>query len=484
MLHIFGRYFFPDAIRGEYDTPEAHLDLIRALASPESSGIIFPRGFAKSTWERIDTLHDVVYGLEPLVVFYADTGENAAIHIDWVKSQLEDNAELRYVYGNLVPDRKGGKGGRKWNSRRIKTTNNVTVIGGIAGKGRGINIGGHRPTKVVVDDGETDDMVRSAMRRETYWRWLNEVIDPSLDKERGRMKVVGTIIHPKCAVRRYFEEKGGILRRAIEGGKSIWPEYWSLADLFRKRDGYMGADGKWRLGIGAKAFSQEYLNEPLGDGLTMFRLEWVDNNTWEPGDLPKLPLMDVVMALDPAAGESSLADDYGACVIGRDRSTGIRYVLWSGKYQGGIGSVTTDKEGNKVRTGAMLWFHDIYVAWNPTICGIEASMTVQAFWQLVRDSGEYRVRKLAPSMGVGGKNAAKVERAKLVEPLVEQGRVKFSPAQGTLYEQITCFPSAGVKDDVFDAFMHANSLLDAGDAKMIEAKPTVTGTSRIKSRNF
>ena len=111
-------------------------------------------------------------------------------------------------------------------------------------------------------------------------------------------------------------------------------------------------------------------------------------------------------------------------------------------------------------------------------------MTVQAFWQLVRDSGEYRVRKLAPSMGVGGKNAAKVERAKLVEPLVEQGRVKFSPAQGTLYEQITCFPSAGVKDDVFDAFMHANSLLDAGDAKMIEAKPTVTGTSRIKSRNF
>src|SRR5258708_5455499 len=56
-LHIFGRFFFPHIIRGEYETPAAHRDLIRELTSPNESAIIFPRGHAKSTWTKIDLIH-------------------------------------------------------------------------------------------------------------------------------------------------------------------------------------------------------------------------------------------------------------------------------------------------------------------------------------------------------------------------------------------------------------------------------------------
>lgn len=484
MLHVFGRYFFPNVIRGDEDeVPECHRDLIRELARPESSACVYPRGFAKSTWEKIDTLHDIVYALEPLIVFYGATSEDVGQSFEWVKGELETNRELVAVYGSLVPQ--VGKPGTKWTNKHIRAANGVNVMGRGAGKGRGFNVGGHRPTKVIIDDGETDEMVRSSVRREKYWRWITEVVEPGLDPERGRLKTIGTVIHPKCAVKRFQDERGGIFRRAIEDGESIWPGYWSLERLHRLRDGWTKPDGKRVLGIGTRAFSQELLNTPLAEGLAMFPARWLEDNTFEHAELPRAQELDVVMAVDPAAGEGSSADDYGACVIGRHRGTGKRYVLASSRYQGPIGSAVMDRDGNKVRTGARKWFHEIYVRWQPRVCGVEASMTVCAFWQMVRDSGEYRLQKLAPSAGVGRRNASKEERAKLVVPHVEGGMVLFDPAQADLYDQLTSFPSQGVKDDVADGFFHANSLLDAGSATIdVESQRSQTGTTGIRDRKF
>jgi hypothetical protein len=183
MLHVFGRYFFPNIIAGDYETPEAHIDLLREMSSPESSGLVYPRGFAKTTWEKVDTLHDIAYASEPVIVFYGATATDVELHFDAIKAELEDNVLLREVYGNLSPE--VGQKGTKWNSRWIRTINGVNVIGRGAGKGRGVNIRHKRPTKVVIDDGETDEMVRSTTRREKYWRWITEVIEPSLDKARG-----------------------------------------------------------------------------------------------------------------------------------------------------------------------------------------------------------------------------------------------------------------------------------------------------------
>jgi hypothetical protein len=467
MLHIFGRYFFPHIIKGDYDTPEAHMALIKELASPRTSAIIFPRGFAKTSWEKIDTLHDVVYALEPLIVFVGSTATDVDFHFSAIRSELENNSDLRAVYGDLTPDKQGDA---KWNSAHVRTRNGIDLIGRGYGKGRGVNIEGRRPSKIVIDDGETDEMVRSEVRREKCWRWLIEVIEPSLDKEKGRVKMIGTVISPRCAVKRFYEERGGMLRRAIEDGKSIWPEYWTLEDLFRKRDGFIDEDGKRVLGIGSRAFSQEYLNEPLGDGITMFKREHLDSNTYE--TVPPRPELRVVMATDPAAGEGSLADDYGTTVMALHKPTGIRYVLQSEKFHGSV-------------TAALAWWESIYRAWEPEIAGIEGSMTVQAFWQLIRDKGTYRVRKLLPSLGMGGRAAPKDERAKLLLPHVEGGRVKFHPKHHDLYDQMLAFPSPDVHDDVFDSFMYANSLLDDGSG-MIALRPTrtITGTSNIMSRKF
>lgn len=465
MRHVFGRFFFPHLIT-EDDLPPFHLQLIDMLSSPRSAAIIVPRGFAKTTWVRICLLHSIVYRKLPVAMLVGATQSDVTFHFDGLKHELEANEKLEAAYGSLVPQ--VGAPGTKWNSRHIRTTNGVNIVGRGAGKGRGVNIDGQRPWEIAVDDGETDEMVRSEQRREKYWRWITEVIEPSLDPDNGRLIKVGTILHPKAAVKRYYDERGGVLRKAIEGGRSIWPSRFPVAKLHRIRDGYVDETGKRILGIGRRAFQQEYMNSPVGDGLTMFPAALLEKYAWD--RLPLREEMDVYMAVDPAAGEGSVADDYGLAVVGRHKVTGKRYALESSLYHGGI-------------VGAQAWFHEAYERWQPTVAGIEAARTVQAFWQITQAKGKYRLRKLAPSMGIGGRAASKEERAKLLEPHVEAGMVLFDPSQRDLYDQMTAFPSADVKDDVFDAFMHANSLLDAGGATMTPTKHR-SGTSGIRSKKF
>ncbi len=495
MLHVFGRYFFPKWIEGTYATPEIHMELIRFFASPESGAALEPRGFSKTTWEKVDTLHDVVYERDPLQVFYGATQRDVDFVMDDIRGELEDNDALREVYGELVPPKDAPR--RKWNNKHIRTMRprrlpdgtwkvlpSFDLISRVAGKGRGLNVRSKRPKKVRIDDGETDQMVRSTDQRDKYWRWITQVVEPGLDPDGGVLKMLGTVLHPKAAVLRYYDERGGVKRSSIEDGRSVWPERFPTEKLYRIRDGYVREDGKRILGIGTMAFLQEYQNTPIGEGLTIFRQEWLDDNTYTKATLPPLSDLHVVMAVDPAAGKTSVADDYGYCVIGQHKVTGVRYVLASGKYHGGIG-VMKKVEGKWLFSGAFQWFHDIYVKWDPVEAGIEAMMTVQAFWQMLVGVGIYRVRKLLASMGIGGRTAPKEERAKLVSPHMEGGVVKFDPAQKDLYDQLVVFPAADVKDDVADAFFHANSMLDVGgDTMEPSTTKTLTGTSGIKTRKF
>lgn len=438
LLYIFGKYFFPDVIKGEI--PTCHVDLIAELSRRKTSAIIFPRGFAKSTWEKIDTLHDIVYGIEPVIIYISDTLENAGFHFESIKNHLENNAALRQVYGNLVPD--ATQTGAKWTNKHFETTNGVNVVARGAGKGRGVNIKDDRPTKIIVDDAETDEQVHSTARRKKYHNWLYNVIFPSLDKEKGFIKVIGTVIHPECEVLKFYKGHGGIFRRAIEGGESIWPSYWDLGSLERLRDGYTDEYGVFVEGIGTRAFSQEYMNEPINDETSIFKQDWLDRNTYgeEEGEehLPPRAELDIRMAVDPQAGESEMADFLGICVMGRSKVTGKRYVLHAEKFKGSI-----DKQVEKVDA--------IYTKWNPLLLGVEKVMNQTALFQLLRAKGKYRLRALSPA----GKD--KVERAKFVEPLVEQGVIKFSPYHIDLYNELIQFPG-GAHDDLVDAFVYCNSM--------------------------
>lgn len=453
MLHIFGRFFFPNIIKGEYEIPDAHLQLIEFMTAPEDGAGIFPRGFAKTTWEKIDTIHDIVYGLEPVILYISATLEDAQFHFESIKNELESNDWLIKCYGNLVPD--PSMPSTKWTNKHFQTTNEINLVARGAGKGRGVNIRNKRPTKIIVDDAESDEQVHSSQRREKYHRWLTEVIMPSRDKERGRIKVIGTVIHPECEVLKFYKAHGGIFRKAIENGESIWPNFWSLDDLIRVRDGYIDSDGKQHEGIGLLAFSQEYLNEPINADAVVFNRQAIERNTYD--ELPPLTWLEIRMAVDPNAGQSKMADFMGICVIGRDKRDNKRYVLEARKFKGKITSLDTSEETQESV------FDTIYNRWNPSLAGIECVRTMGiALYQLLLSKNKYRLTQISPE----GKD--KVARAQMVTPFIEQDIIKFSPTHVDLYNEMIVFPN-GEHDDVC-LTSHTLVLTRNGEIKIKDVK--------------
>lgn len=466
-LHIFGRFFFPHIIQGEEEPPEAHLELIEFMTSPEDGAGIFPRGFAKTTWEKIDCIHDIVYGLEPVILYISATLEDAQFHFDSIKNELESNEWLIYVYGSFVPPT--DQLGTKWTNKHFQTTNGVNVIARGAGKGRGVNIRNKRPTKIIVDDAESDEQVRSSARREKYHKWITEVIMPSRDKVRGRIKVIGTVIHPECEVLKFYEAHGGIFRRAIEDGQSIWPNFWTLGDLIRVRDGYTDSEGKQHEGIGVLAFSQEYLNEPINSDATVFDRKAIERNVYD--ELPRLEELEIRMAVDPNAGQSKMADFMGICVLGRHRTTFKRYVLESRKFKGKITSLDPNEETQEST------FDTVYTRWNPIVAGIEVVRTMGvALYQLLLSRNKYRLIKIDP------KGKDKVARAQMVAPFIEQNIILFSVTQVDLYNEMIVFPN-GEHDDIVDAFIHVNDMFGASSVKLDKKKRSGISTG-LRTKQF
>jgi len=322
-LHIYGRYFFPHIIKGTDEVPDSHRDLIAELNNPEDSAIIFPRGFAKTTWEKIDTLHDICYKLEPIILYISVTLRDAQFHFESIKSELENNVMLRAVYGNLVPPETDK--GRKWTNTHFETNNKINVVARGACKGRGVNIKNQRPTKIIGDDLEDDERVRNPEQREKLKRWINEVILPSKDKKRGQFKFIGTVLHKNAVILSFYQSHGGIFRQAIENNQSIWPNYWTLEDLDKVKNGYTKEDGTFVEGIGTRAFMQEYMNEPTDNELANMPFEWIDNNYYT--EIPKFHQPNKVITIDPQAGESALADEYAITCVAAERNDRHKYVL-------------------------------------------------------------------------------------------------------------------------------------------------------------
>ena len=447
--------------------PESHLGLIEFMTSPEDGAGIFPRGFAKTTWEKIDTIHDIVNAIEPVILYISATLEDAQFHFDSIKNELESNDWLRRVYGDLVPPMDVMS--TKWTNKHFQTMNGINVIARGAGKGRGVNIRNRRPTKIIVDDAESDEQVHSTQRREKYHRWLTEVIMPSRDKVRGRIKVIGTVIHPECEVLRFYKAHGGIFRKAIENGKSIWEDFWSLGDLMRVRDGYVDENGMQHEGIGLLAFSQEYLNEPINADATVFDRAAMERNVYDV--LPPLNWLDIRMAVDPNAGQSKMADFMGICVMGRDKRDGKRYVLEARKFKGKITSLTVGEETQESV------FDSIYTRWNPGLAGVECVRTMGiAIYQILLSRNKYRLTKLDPE------SKDKVARAQMVAPFIEQDMIKFSASHVDLYNEMLVFPN-GEHDDIVDAFVYANDMFGASSVKLGKKKRSSI-TAGLRTKQF
>lgn len=375
MLHIFGRYFFPHVIEGIVDPPECHLELIKEMTSRYTSAIIFPREHAKSTWEKIDCIHDIVYALEPVILYIGATATDAGYHFEAIKFELEYNELLRRIYGDLVPA--ADTLSRKWTNRHLETTNRVNVVSRSRSKGRGVNIKNRRPTKIIIDDAEDDDTVKNPVLRLKFHDWLYNVILPSLDSERGFVKMIGTALHDLAEVVQFYEKHGGIFRRAIEDGKPIWPARWPLEKLAAKRNE-----------IGTRAFLREYMNQSMPDEEAGIKREWIVKGHYI--TLPMENGFEGVIFIDPQSGESALADEYAITVLYSERGTPHRYVV---EQPAGRAS-----QFDQARELVRAWLRHKKII---RAVGIEKVLNQVATYQLIQDWKAFKINLNLPETKQG-----------------------------------------------------------------------------------
>ena len=437
-LHIFGRYFFPHVIRGQNDVPECHIDLTLEMARRENGAIIFPRGHAKSTWIKLDTIHDIVYELEPVIVYIGNTMNDAMLHFSAIKSELENNELLKGVYGDLVPPM--SEVGRKWTDKHFETTNGVNVVARGSTKGRGVNIKHQRPTKIICDDIEDDEQVKSVSRCLKLQHWMRNVILPSLDPERGFVKMIGTVLVKHSEVLKFYNQHGGVFRRSLEDGKAIWPAVWSREKLEAKK-----------IEIGSRSFSQEYQNNPIDEESAIIKPHWVIPHMYT--TLKDKEELIITIMMDPQAGEKKGADFYSICALGQYQDDAHRYVLQSKKGR-----------ASKLKQAAeLIKTFQSFGRKRVRHVGVECVLTQNAVYQNILEwqAGNIDLKKYGvndddrniPIMKITPEGKDKVARLEAHEAAFERGEVHLHTSMGDFGDQIVAFPNIEHDDDV-DALVY------------------------------
>lgn len=288
-----------------------HRELEAIAAEERRAAIAAPRGHAKSTLLSLAyPLYRAAVHREPYTLILSDSREQAAEHVGNIFSELLHNDRLTAAYPHLrLPEYE------HYRRRRVKRTaaDFITVAGHkFIGKGSGSRIRGarhghQRPTLVICDDLENDQHVENERQRTKMRRWFLKSVSNLPGAAGGQILVIGTILHRESLLAWLLSEQGpaayrkAMYRALREDGEPLWADEWTHARLDAKR-----------AEIGSRAFSGEYLNEPVDEESTLWKAAWIDDNR-----RTRAPqLVRLAVAVDPSANDEN-GDQCGIIVGGR-----------------------------------------------------------------------------------------------------------------------------------------------------------------------
>ena len=456
------------------DAPNFHQELCGILNElienpTKKIGWSVPRGHGKSAYlSNIFPVHQIVYKKRNYILIVSETERMAQRFVEWVADQLKFNQKLRADFGELLSPHK--QANDTDNLEGFVSHNNVKVQSASIGKQlRGARHGAYRPDLVILDDLESAKNTNTKELREKNLHWFNSVIIPIGDITKTSYIYMGTLVHgqgllPDVLKRSDFngkiysaivsepnhpelwEKVENILRdvenpnRGFEaeqfyyqnkeamddGVKTLWNERFTYFDLMNIK-----------VNVGSKAFASEYLNKPSDDDSAIFKTDYFQY--FDDKDLyygkQKLNL-DIFGFWDIAIGKNNRSDYNAIVIIGRDKRTGVIYVL--------------DAWAEKIPMHKALEVAYQKIAyWKPKQFGVE---TVQAQYDMYRQLRELLVVKGIYNTRVLPVNpkGKKEDRIEQLEPLVEGGYIRFKKSQRLLIEMLQLFPTHD-HDDLPDA---------------------------------
>lgn len=477
----FRRYYFPHYHKVEDAAFHKELaETLNRISDKRYSklAIAAPRGSAKST---IITLEYVIYSIchrrEKCVVIISSTFERSAEALQSIKYELEYNRRLLRDFPEVCElDQKPEP--QRWSRREIITKNDVMVTVSSVGQNiRGKRFKQYRPSLVILDDIEGNEMVQNEDSRYKIKDWFEKSVLKVGDNETNFI-FAGTIHHYGSLLAQYtnpkqmpgwesriyrsviqwsegikeWEEWGRIFRgmqefevksgpeaarayfesnreKMLAGTEVLWPQskdYYKLMEM-REEDGEL-------------SFDSEMQNEPINPRDCFFNVDdiqhWDERYSDEIHLLANMESPRFFMACDPSLGKDKTRGDFSAiitCV--KDAAQKIVYVL--------------DVDMERRQPENLL----------NTIIGYIRSREIEKlavesnqFQALLIKEIEDRVNKEGLGVNIEPieNRTQKIIRIQSLQPFIKTGKIQLHSRHRALIEQLKYFPK-GQHDDGPDA---------------------------------
>ncbi len=263
-------------------TAQLHRDIWGSINNQDSA-IIVPRDHAKSTSIFFYVVWNICYQVDPEILLIMSEALGTTT-IGKIRDEFEENADLRFVFGRLVPNKSRKEANKLWTRKKLSFLNWIKI----AALSKGTSMRWLRPTLILADDPQEDDDVVNKAVTDKFNAWFFNTVYNMLD-DSGRCIVVWTVIWPLCFIQYLKQEVRGFniiehvainnmelqelkewtpyrinwkliiwdWKKHIVWGQPLWEEKWSLEAMDRRYQKLLTKN--WD----DSNFMQEYMNIPM-----------------------------------------------------------------------------------------------------------------------------------------------------------------------------------------------------------------------------
>lgn len=251
-MAAWSQEFFGDPLLAEHNqyyiqgsVPEFHISIyIDLMSSYRLYYITAPSEFSKTTCcTFIYPLYQNVYFREPYTVLSGRVEDTSVAFLDAIKDAIIGNPKFIDVYGKLKPENTRDIN-YMWNDHHIRLVNGTMMSAiQVGGNVRSRRVGQWRITLFIIDDPEEIADLYSKAILDRNERWLMRTVEKRLDKNFGKLRVVGTRIGKGCTIEKVMADtrwRGKVYTALVkdpETGRerSIWEERWPTQWLLNDR---------------------------------------------------------------------------------------------------------------------------------------------------------------------------------------------------------------------------------------------------------
>lgn len=431
--------------------------------------------------------HQIVYRLKRYIVEVSETTDVAGDFVTWTRHQLKFNEKLRDDFGILLHQRPSQN--ELDNKYEFITSSGTKVEAkGVGTQMRGLRHLSDRPDLFILDDLESQENTNTPEMRAKNLHWFRAEMLEALGF--GGMAIyMGTIVHYDSLLNHVLTKRKDFTSRKFPAilswseREDLWEEWRKIynsddkeakkkADDFyeeNKDEMNRGTEVLWpqmysykyfmekREEMGARAFNQEYLGNPVDEESQIFNPE--NFVYYVESDLENVTDMKYYAAVDLAMGKSDRGDYSAIITLGKREGSEVCYVV-----DAYIAKIKPDDFMTEIIKRTFEYQYEALA--------VESQQFQEWFADKLSEELQSRGYPAYTRLKQVKQKLRKELRIEALEPEINAGRIRFKREQRLLLEMLEMFPNHN-HDDGADALADAYKI----------AKETSSAVRTVKRMN-